>query len=144
MEAWGEEAENTLWEIFLEIIYAYQGNKYRLLPGLIAQRLHFLALKRMLKKSSVDALHILDAVEPDAQILELADTKDLIALTDSQNFLEQLLAKLTEKQRDILTAIVLNGYTAEELSKKNDTSLNVVYVHLRRALAKIKSELQQS
>lgn len=142
-DALGEDAENTLWEIFLEIIYAYQGNKYRLLPGLIAQRLHFLALKRILKKSSVDPLYILDAPDTNDHTLQLADeTNALDALLDDI-LSAKLLHNLTEKQRDVIIATIFNGYSLIEYSKLKNISYKVAYLHRAKALKALREALSK-
>ena len=51
--------------------------------------------------------------------------------------LERLLAKLSEPLRTAFVLFEIEGYTAEEIARMNDTSLNTVRARILRARKKL-------
>ena len=136
--ALGDDAVNIAWEIFLEFIHAYKGNKYRLLPGLIQKRIYYMLLQKIFRNSSVPSSLLLNAESDESQKAQFDKTYDPIGSFEDKHFLEQALAQLTPKQRQVIKATFIQGYTLQEYSASQSVSFKTAYLHQQRALKKLR------
>ena len=136
--ALGDDAVNIAWEIFLEFIHAYKGNNYRLLPGLIQKRIYYMLLQKIFRNSSAPGSLSLNAESDDLQESQPNSAFDHIASFEDKHLLEQALAQLTPKQRQVIKATFLHGYTLQEYSASHGVSFKTAYLHQQRALKKLK------
>ena len=138
----GEDAENTAWEIFLDFLQNYKGKNYRQLPGLIQFTLHYSLLHRAYPETKISVDE--ELVEDAASMLATAATgKNLIAddVCD-KDYIDQLLASLTEKQKDIILATIIQDKTLEEYRLQHNISFKVAYARQKTALLKLKQVLE--
>ena len=63
--ALGGDAVNIAWEIFLEFLHSYKGNKYRLLPGLIQKHLYYELMHKVYRNKPEQAIISLDSAADD-------------------------------------------------------------------------------
>ena len=134
----GEDAVNIAWQIFLEFIHGYKGNNYRLLPGLIQKRVHFMLLQKIVRSTSVTASVSLDDENETALTAYVDGNDEHIAKLENKQLLQQALAQLTPKQRQTLTATFIHGYTLLEYSVMQGISFKTAYLHQQRALKKLR------
>ena len=134
----GEDTVNIAWQIFLEFIHGYKGNNYRLLPGLIQKRVHYMLLQKIIRNTSVAASVSLDDENETALAAYSVGNDDSIAKLESKQLLQQALAQLTPKQRQTLTATFIQGYTLQEYSVMQGVSFKTAYLHQQRALKKLR------
>ena len=92
-------------------------------------------------KISVDE----ELVEDAASILATAATgKNLIAdAVCDKDYIDQLLASLTEKQKDIILATIIQDKTLEEYRLQHNISFKVAYARQKTALLKLKQVLEK-
>lgn len=136
----GEDAINIAWQIFLEFIHGYKGNNYRLLPGLIQKRLHYMLLQKIVRNTSVTASVSLDD-ESETLAAAYPCASDHIGKLETRQLLAQALAQLTSKQRQVITATFIHGYTLQEYSAMQGVSFKTAYLHQQRALKKLRESL---
>lgn len=137
----GEDAVNIAWQIFLEFIHGYKGNNYRLLPGLIQKRLHYMLLQKIFRNTSVTASVSLDDESNTLAAAYPCGSSDHIAKLEIKQLLAQALAQLTPKQRNVITATFIHGYTLQEYSAMQGVSFKTAYLHQQRALKKLRENL---
>ena len=140
--ALGDDAVNIAWEIFLEFIYAYKGNKYRLLPGLVQKHLYYELMHRVYRNKPEQAVLSLEATPDDEQQLQIADEKQLIAASEDKLLLEKLLAVLTDKQRLLIEAIFMHGLSLREYAQSQGISFTAAYKMQLKALARLQENLK--
>ena len=140
--ALGDDAVNIAWEIFLEFIYAYKGNKYRLLPGLVQKHLYYELMHRVYRNKPEQAVLSLEATPDDEQQLQIADEKQLIAASEDKLLLEKLLAVLTDKQRLLIEAIFMHGLSLREYAQSQGIGFTAAYKMQLKALARLQENLK--
>ena len=140
--ALGDDAVNIAWEIFLEFIHAYKGNKYRLLPGLVQKHLYYELMHRVYRNKPEQAVLSLEATADDEQQLQIADEKQLIAASEDKLLLEKLLAVLTDKQRLLIEAIFMHGLSLREYAQSQGISFTAAYKMQLKALARLQENLK--
>ena len=140
--ALGDDAVNIAWEIFLEFIYAYNGNKYRLLPGLIQKHLYYELMHKVYRNKPEQAIISLDAAADDEQQLQIADEKQLLAKLEDKLLLEKLLAALTDKQRLLIEAIFMHGLSLREYAQSQGISFTAAYKMQLKALSRLREKLK--
>ena len=143
----GDDAENTAWEIFLEFIHAYQGNKYRLLPGLVQMHLSYELLHRVYPRtqSMVEAELLLDATDSDGKrIMDPSDKNMCMDGFFEENFFEGLYQGLTPKQRDVIDAVYRHHMSLAEYGQQTGITYTAAYLLEKRALAIIKGSLNKN
>ena len=136
--ALGDDAVNIAWEIFLEFIHSYKGNNYRLMPGLVQNRIYYMLLQKIFRTKSVTSNLSLDAAAADFQDALSSNAYNHIDGFEDKHLLEQALAQLTPKQRQVIAATFLQGYTLQEYSSIQGISFKTAYLHQQRALKKLK------
>lgn len=137
----GDDAENTAWEIFLEFIHAYQGNKYRLLPGLIQMNLHYSLLHRAYPEMQISVSDTLLSQPTDSRTQADCSNNSFEDEICNHAHMQFLLNELTEKQRDIVLSTIIEGLTLDEYRKEHNISFKVAYERQKTALNKLKKYL---
>lgn len=140
--ALGDDAVNMAWEIFLEFIYAYNGNKYRLLPGLAQKHLYYELMHKVYRNKPEQAIISLDAAADNEQQLQIADEKQLLAKLEDKLLLEKLLAALTDKQRLLIEAIFMHGLSLREYAQSQGISFTAAYKMQLKALSRLREKLK--
>lgn len=141
----GDDAQNTAWEIFLEFIHNYQGNKYRLLPGLIQMNLCYKLMHKIYPKriTNVEAEAILDAVDSNgSKLLDPSDEQACINNFFEDKFFESIFAHLTPKQSDIIDAVYRYNMDLKKYSEEQNISYTAAYQLKARALDILKNVLK--
>ena len=138
----GEDAKNTAWEIFMEIIMNYHKTSFLQLPGFIKINLRHELSHRAFRVISVSASSSLeeqkeltgkDAVNTDNSLfLESIENKSLV---------DYLLGQLTEKQRQVIQAVYFEGSTIMQFHRQNGISYKVAFAHHQAALKKMQKLL---
>lgn len=137
----GEDSENIAWEIFLDALQRYQGNKYHLLPGLIQKQLHFELLHRAYPRTniSVTADYLLGDLDT-AESLSVSRNTNVDDLLNKK-FFADIFRYLTKRQRDIIDALYLHQMSLAEYCTEQRITYTAAYTLERRALAKLKQLL---
>ena len=111
----------------------YQGNNFRLLPGLIKQRIHYMLIQKIKRNSSITPNYYIDSDNDKAEMAAVAE--DILAESDNKLQLEELLKQLTPMQKDILEKLDLQNINVEAIAKNYGCSVQAVYQTRRRAFA---------
>ena len=138
----GGDAENTAWEIFLEFIHQYKGNKFSLLPGLIKTHIEYELLHKLYprKPVSVEDEVILDATDGNGQRLyEPSDNNASMDKFFEERFFKDVYAYLTPRQRDVIDAICKYRMSVVEYSKDQGIAYSSAFLLLRRSLKAVRS-----
>lgn len=138
-KALGEDAVNTAWEIFLSFIYKYDGNNYRLLPGLIQKHLHYRLLDLLHQQGCLLDCDAIDASEGYADTL--ADKHDIIAESNDRLSVDGAVDKLTAQQKLVINEVFLRDLSLQECSKKHGLTKQSCHVYKTRALKQLKKYL---
>lgn len=138
-KALGQDAENIAWVIFLDLIHGYKGSKYSTFPGLAQKRIHYMLLQAVIRKYTVHDIKLLDDTNTNLQV---SDTNDYAEESQTKLMLHMLLDKLTPKQKKVLLATVVYGYTLSEYSQMENISYKVAYTHKQKALIRLRKALE--
>ena len=141
----GNDSENISWELFLEFIQSYQGNSYRLLPGLIQKHLYYNLLHKVYpeKPTSVQAELVLDETDVDGKRrIDIPYNSKSFDHLESSSYIKAILQVLTEKQRDIILATVIGDQSLDEYRQQYGISFKVAYLRQQTALAKLKAAIK--
>ena len=138
--ALGGDAVNIAWEIFLEFIHAYKGNKYRLLPGLVQKRLYYELMHRVYPQKLTLTTESLEAAEESGAVLPACNPLEQVAEWQQ---LAQAMQKLTPIQQAVLTDVVLTGLTLHECSQKHGLTPQTCHIYKTRALRRLQKLLSQ-
>lgn len=123
--ALGEDAENMAWVIFLETIHRYEDRNYRQLPGLLRIYLHFGLIHALHQEGCLYDCEAIDGSEDFADTV--AEPRDHIDDSEVAIRFSEALSKLTEAQRNVITAVDLNNEKIKTFSKKNNCSYQNSY-----------------
>ena len=123
--ALGEDAENVAWVIFLEIMHRYDKNNYRYFPGFVKTCLHFRLLDSLHQEGCLYDCEAIDGSEDFADTV--AEPRDHIDDSEVAIRFSEALSKLTEAQRNVITAVDLNNEKIKTFSKKNNCSYQNSY-----------------
>ena len=137
----GGDAENTAWEIFLEFIHQYKGNKFSLLPGLIKTHIEYELLHKLYprKPVSVEDEVILDATNADgSRCFEPSDNGASMEKLSKKDFWQDIHAILTPRQRDVIEAVYCFNMSLREYSREQSISYSAAHLHLQKAVNRIK------
>lgn len=129
----GDDCENIAWEIFLNFLYQYQGNKYHLLPGLIRKHIHFGLLHAIEKERLINQKE--EELDLSLGVKDICQAMDIIALKAALN-------QLTCKQKEVIQAVFFAGYSLDEYRKLKKISFKTAYLHQQKALDKLKTILR--
>ena len=139
----GDDALNTAWEIFLGFVQAYSKRSYRIFPTLARMNLRYGLLRKVSRLKSVQDLAVLDETdEKGNRVFNPSDKNGLMEALHEKKLAEDLLAGLSEKQRQVIVATVIEGYTLEEFAQKNGTKYCAAYRLRERGLALLRAKLR--
>ena len=134
--ALGEDAENTAWLIFLELIQRYKGDNYLQLPGLIRIYLHFGLLHALHQEG---CLLDCEAIDGSADFADtVADKRDHIEDSNMSMRFREAMGKLTAAQRKVVAAVDLNNISVQTFSAANKCSCQNSYKTRMLALNKLR------
>lgn len=139
----GEDAENTAWVLFLDFVMNYKDKKFLVLPGVIKKYLHYSLLHKAFPetKISVDVKLVEDAT---MLVSAKAAAQNPIADTVCDKaYIDELLASLTEKQKDIILHTIIKDKSLEEYRLQHNISFKVAYARQKAALLKLKQVLEK-
>lgn len=141
----GQDAENTAWEIFLEFIQSYHGNKYRLLPGLIQKHLYYELLHKVYPENptSVQPELVLDETDGDGKrLFDIPYNSKAFDNVASSSYIKALLQSLTQKQRDIIMSTIIGEQSLDEYRLQHGISFKVAFLRQQTALAKLREAIK--
>lgn len=110
---------------FLETIHRYEDRNYRQLPGLLRIYLHFGLIHALHQEGCLYDCEAIDGSEDFADTV--AETRDHIDDSEVAIRFSEALSKLTEAQRNVITAVDLNNEKIKTFSKKNNCSYQNSY-----------------
>ena len=106
LQALDEDAENTAWEIFLDIVMHYHKKSFLRFPGFIKTNLRYELFHKAFRGLSVSDCSSLESEqELKAKDLAVVDDKLFLESIENKSLVEYLLSKLTEKQRLVIQAV---------------------------------------
>ena len=139
----GDDSVNTAWESFLDFVQRYDNKSYRRFPTLARINLRYELLHKAFRNNSVQDSVILDETDAEGRrLINPSDKNDLMNKLHDKHLAEDLLASLTKKQREIIVATVIEGYTLEEFAQKNGTKYCAAYRLRERGLALLRAKLR--
>ena len=139
--ALGEDAVNIAWEIFLRFIYKYEGNNFRLLPGLVQLHLRYRLLDELQPKGCRQECCSLEAQEEWGNLL--ADERDVIAQSELRVLLERAMETLGAKQRAVITELFFYDSSLQACSEKYGLTKQSCYVYKKRALGLLRKAVRR-
>ena len=126
----------------MDYIRGYDKKSYLRLPGLLKTHIYYALLHKCQRKKSVVNTATLDQTDEKGKpILEASDSNKLMDDYHLKIHLNDALNKITLKQKDIIEATFLYGYTLDEYAKQNHISLTAAYTLQKRALLALKEVL---
>lgn len=138
LQALDEDAENTAWEIFLDIVMHYHKKSFLRFPGFIKTNLRYELFHKAFRGVSVSDCSSLESEqELKAKDLAVVDDKLFLESIENKSLVEYLLSKLTEKQRKVIQAIYFDGHSIMQFHKQNGISYKVAFTHHQAALKKM-------
>ena len=137
--ALGEDAENTAWVIFLDLLYSYKDKNYRRLPGLLKINLHFRLLHSLHQKGCLYDCKAIDGSEDFADTV--AEPRDYIADSEAAVRFSEALSKLSDAQRKVITAVDFNNINIKIFSENNKCSYQSAYKNRLLGLKKLRKHL---
>ena len=137
-EALGEDAVNTAWLIFLELIKKYEGRDFGHLPGLLQYHVHYGLLHKFTRGKSVKDCYYLDA-EEEGEETQIADKKDAIDELVHNQLLSDTMRKLTKEQFTAVNELVLQDVDYKIFCDKHKCSVKTAYKHRANGLKKLKA-----
>ena len=138
----GEDAVNTAWEIFLEFIHSFNRHSYLRVPGLLKQHLHYALILKLERQKSVTAATSLDQTDNmGKKIMDPSDDNYFMQQFLLRLQIDSALDKLTQKQKDVIEATYLKGYSLKEYASKNKISFTAAYTLQNRAIQALKNIL---
>lgn len=123
--ALGEDAENTAWVIFLELIQLYKDKNFRQLPGLFKIYLHFGLLHALHQQGCLLDCEAIDGSEDFAETI--AEPRDHLADSEVNIKFRDALKKLSIAQRKVITAVDLHNVDIKTFSKAHKCSYQSSY-----------------
>lgn len=133
----GEDAVNTAWIVFLELIGKYKGSKFSHLPGLLSLHVRYALYHAAIKHIKDHDYDSLDMGEAGEQLLQIADLHDHIEASTTQQLLHKALSKLSKTQRLVIEELYIKGQTPKHCEIYG-ISKQACYMHKTRALKKLR------
>ena len=134
----GEDAENTAWEIFLEIIMNYHKTSFLQLPGFIKTNLRHELSHRAFRRISVcDYSSLEEQKELTGKDAVAADNKLFLESIENKSLVDYFLSQLTEKQRLVIQAVYFEDSSIMQFHRQNGISYKVAFAHHQAALKKM-------
>lgn len=138
--ALGEDAENTAWVIFLEIVRRYKKRSFRYFPGFVKTCLHYRLLDSLHQQGCLYDCLALDGGEDFADTL--ADGENKIDTSVAAMSFAEVFGKLTQAQRKVIESIDLNDMSVKQFSRQNNCSTQNTYKTRLSALKILKDHLK--
>lgn len=136
-----EEAETDLTISLIEILKRINLSKFQNKnDGSIINYIYNSLKNKKTKLFKKHVLNVIDKVHMDVDIFEDSKTLEI----ENKLIIENLLNTLTDHQKMILTDIYLKGHTAVEVANKLTISRQAVNSTKKKALRKLKKELNLS
>jgi len=134
--ATGADRDDILQEVFIVVHRRLQDFDGQNLPGWL-YRITAHQVRDFRRKLWVR--HIFGRSVPLTESMPAAGPSPVMSVESRQkrDALERLLAKLSEPLRTAFVLFEIEGYTAEEIARMNDTSLNTVRARILRARKKL-------
>ena len=123
---------------FIELVLTYNGADYEHFAGYVRCRIHF-ALYDEVKKVWADENKKAPLPDSEAEGAEFSD--DVIEREELSILLKLALNKLTDKQRQTIEALYINGYSGREAAELLNCSPAMVTKHHKQALKNLRSNI---
>ena len=123
---------------FIELVLTYNGADYEHFAGYVRCRIHF-ALYDEVKKVWADENKKAPLPDSEAEGAEFSD--DVIEREELSILLNLALNKLTEKQRQTIEALYINGYSGREAAELLNCSPAMITKHHKQALKNLRSNI---
>ena len=123
---------------FIELVLTYNGADYEHFAGYVRCRIHF-ALYDEVKKVWADKNKKAPLPDSEAGGAEFSD--DVIEREELSILLNLALNKLTDKQRQTIEALYINGYSGREAAELLNCSPAMVTKHHKQALKNLRSNI---
>ena len=134
----GEDAENTVWMLFYDFIYKYDGDDFKHLPGLVRRFLIYRLLRAMVKEGKRwDIERCLDNEEDFSTPSYKMDLQDVL----NNLALAQEMDLLPVEQAQLLKDVYYKGYTQEQLACSTNCSTRTIRRHQTKALSTLRDKL---
>ena len=123
---------------FIELVLTYNGADYEHFAGYVRCRIHF-ALYDEVKKVWADENK--KAPLPDSEAEGAMFSDDVIEREELSILLNLALNKLTDKQRQTIEALYINGYSSREAAELLNCSPAMVTKHHKQDLKNLRSNI---
>ena len=135
----GEDAENTLWVWFLEIISTYTGNEFISFPGFVRRHLVLRVMNIMKYYRIRYEREQLSSMDANSSVMSIACQEDF-------NFLDvmalyQEMTQLPDIQSDVLKRFYQNDETFEQIAVALDVAPRTVRHYRTKAVAGLRERL---
>ena len=134
----GEDAENTVWMLFYDFIYKYDGDDFKHLPGLVRRFLIYRLLRALVKEGKRwDIERCLDDEEDfctPSYKMDLQDVLNNLALAQEMDL-------LPVEQAQLLKDVYYKGYTQEQLACSTNCSTRTIRRHQTKTLSTLRDKL---
>jgi DNA-directed RNA polymerase specialized sigma subunit len=112
------------------------------MPLLLQIHLHHELTHKVSRKASVKDTAILDATDNNGNLLlNPSDNNEFMNKFHKQRLIHELLSKLSEKQRNVIIATIINDYSLDDFAKDNGISYTAAFRLRERALELMRQEL---
>ena len=138
--SYGEDAENMLWQWLLEFITTYEGDNFRMLPGLIRRHLIFKLIRCAEQNNRRWSTEQTTDLE-DMLHIQLADEKDDLQQEILACALKQLLEHLPKKQYHIIRRFYLEQESQKSIADSLHCTPRAVRLQISAALKSIREIL---
>ena len=137
--ALGEDAVNTAWELFLELVQKEGVKITPSYPGFLKKSLHLGLLKKALRRSGQQQMEVAD----EALCLHTAD-KRRCEFEDAELrlVLHEALGKLTEKQRSVVWAAAVEEQSFSQVAEKKHINIASACKLYKKGLHNLRNSLQ--
>jgi len=136
----GEDAENTLWVWFLELLASYTGNDYLTFPGFVRKHL-VLRIMNIFKYYNVRFnAEQLSTMDENSPIAEIPTEDKFYSLLDKLS-IEQEFDVLTNQQSVVLKRFYDDGASIEQIALDLKMAPRTVRYHRAKAVYKLKKRL---
>ena len=136
IQALGEDAVNTAWEIFLNFIQKYDKPSYLKMPGLLKTTLRYELFHNAFRGISVSDCTCLDANEHNSS-MAISDEHLFVENIENKSLVGYLLSCLTEKQRKLIKSVFLQNINLHQYSKLEGISYKVAHTRQQAALRRM-------
>ena len=136
LQALGEDAVNTAWEIFLNFVQKYDKPSYLKLPGLVKTTLRYELFHKAFRGISVSDCSCLDVNEHSSN-MAISDEHLFLEKIENKSLVDYLLSCLTEKQRKLIKNVFFHNINLYRYSKLEGISYKVAHTRQQAALRRM-------